>query len=147
MGLLSKAGNCEGAPDSESAFTEAGQALKERIANLPSKKSTPEPSISDTTAEKEIALFHQTHPEFNCLVLENSPQGSDENFCETVSSIIGSVGTVIPLPSCRPLILLSLSADRELIAHRLAKALGTKILLSFETNTPENVSARITSLL
>jgi len=40
-----------------------------------------------------------------------------------------------------------LSADRELIAHRLAKALGTKILLSFETNTPENVSARITSLL
>ena len=107
--------------------------------------------VKSHTLEEEITLFHQTNLDFSCIVLENpgtaeSNSGEKAGFCKKVSAVIGNAGTVVPLPSDRPLILLPIVMDRELIAHRLSKTLNTRPLLSFESNNPENVFTRIDSL-
>ena len=105
------------------------------------------------TVEKQIADYYRMHLDFNCIVLECPPAGSEHgvsgqlNFCGKVSAIIEKTGTVIPLPSGRPLILSPIMIDRELIAHRLSKTLDTEVLMSFEANNPENVLIRIDSLI
>ena len=105
--------------------------------------------------ENEVILFHRMYLDFNCIVLEN-PAVSDglvvseeekTDFCRTVLKMIHNAGTVIPLPSGNPLILLPIVVDRELIIHRLSKTLNTKPLLSFEANNPENVFTRLDSLV
>jgi len=108
-----------------------------------------------STVEEEIAQFHSTHLDFNCIVLENPCAAGEseyssvekDDFCEKVSVMIGKMGTVVPLPSGHPLILFPIVVDRELIAHRLSKTLKTKLLLSFEANNPENASTRLDSLM
>ena len=119
------------------------EMLNEEISNELSFSNTESGSIG-----KEIALFQQSHPEFNGIILENPPlNNSDDDFCKTVSAIIDKAGSVIPLPSGRPLILLPLAADRQLIAHRLSKTLNAKNLLSFEANNPESALTLINPLL
>ena len=95
--------------------------------------------------EEKINQFHQMHLVFNNIVLENPVPKT--NFCEKVSAMVDHTGTVIPLPSDRPLILFPIMLDRELIAHRLSKTLNTKVLLSFEAGNPEKALIRIDSLL
>ena len=103
--------------------------------------------------EEEIAQFHQTHLDFNCIVLENPAVKLSHDltaqsaFCEKVSSVVDKAGTVIPLPSDRPLVLFPVVMDRELIAHRLSKTLDAVVLLSFQANNPENALTRIDSLM
>ena len=95
--------------------------------------------------EEKLTQFHQMHLEFNCIVLERPV--AENNFCERVSAMVDLTGTVIPLLFDRPLILLPIMLDRELIAHRLSKTLNTKVLLSFEASNPEKALIRIDSLL
>jgi len=142
---------------SEKTFVEFSEELNDEMEvdfiSLDEEMSAEEmPSESNTvelaTVEKEIILFHQMYTEFNCLVLEHPVQSnSGDDFCETVSAIIDKAGSVIPLPSGRPLILLPLAADRQLIAHRLSKTLNAKNLLSFEANTPEDALNRVNALV
>jgi len=109
-----------------------------------------EPPSGETThhhslLEEKITQFHQMHLDFNCIVLEN-PAGNP-NFCDKVSSMLDTIGTIIPLTHDRPLILFPIVMDRELIAHRLSRTLKTKILLSFAASNPENALIRIDALM
>ena len=109
---------------------------------------SPADSGKSSFLEDEVALYHRMYLDFNCILLENpNDSGEKDDFCKKVSDIIQKTGTVVPLPSGRPLILLPIVMDRDLIAHRLSRALSTQPLLSFEANNPENVFTRIDSLL
>jgi hypothetical protein len=117
-----------------------------------------ESSSSKRTAAKKPAAFSGTSGElikkycreynnFNCILFENPPNADDKTqFCQKVNTMIDKMGTVISLSTGRPLIMLPLSIDRELIAHRLSKTLNAKILLSFQADSSETVMNRINSL-
>ena len=116
----------------------------------PSPGSAPFAPAQTDAIQTAIIRFHRMHHEFNCIVLENppgKPEGGPAGFCEKVSAIVDRAGTVVPLPSDRPLILLPILMDRELIAHRLSGTLHTTVLLSFEAHNSENALTRIDSLL
>ena len=126
MGLLSRVEDNA----LESALTKAGSSLKDSGAII-----------------EKITQFHENCGHFNCILFDIPGHAENENsFCQSVTKIIGNTGTVIPLPAGRPLILLPLSADRELIVHRLSKSLDAAPLLSFEADGPDNVINRINSL-
>ena len=87
-------------------------------ANQKASETSPEMNA----LEEKITQFHECYPDFHCLLFEPAPSaGEDEKagFYKKVSEIVDHAGSVIPLPSNRPLILLPAAADRELIAHRL----------------------------
>jgi len=141
MGLLSRAGSTASEPAS-------GEKALNNSSSESFDQKIPRPF------EDEIVQFHQMHINFNCIVLENpetitgkAHSTEKADFCEKVSKVIDKTGTVVPLPQDRPLILLPLVMDRELIAHRLSKTLKTNPLLSFEANNPGNVLNRIDSLI
>ena len=125
MGLLSKA-SAKIVSESASAYENAEES---------------------NTLEGQIAQYHQSHAYFNCVVLEIPDSAEKANFCESVSGIIHTAGIVISLPSGHPLILLPITMDRELIAHRLSKSLSTGALQSFEAKSPKSVLSRIQSLI
>ena len=104
-----------------------------------------EAAMTQSLIEEKLNQFHQMHLEFSCIVLERP--AAETSFCERVSAMVDHTGTVIPLPSDRPLILFPIMMDRELIAHRLSRTLSTKVLLSFEASNPDNALIRIDSLL
>ena len=148
MGLLSRAQNLETALN-ETGKNPGEKSVEEKIS-IP---ATPEQSSGGTAAvnnhlEEQIAQYHRVYADFNCILLDfpEPAVGNKADFCKTVSEMMTQSGTVIPLTSGRPLILLPVVKDRELIVHRLTKSLKTKELLSFEANSPENVLHRINSL-
>jgi hypothetical protein len=99
--------------------------------------------------KEQIAQYHKINADFNCILFDfpdPSAGGYRAGFCEKVSGMIAATGTVIPLSSGRPLILLPLAKDRELIAHRLSQSLGARTLLSFEAHGPEEVISSVNSL-
>jgi len=106
--------------------------------------NTAEPS-SDTP-EGSIAKFCEIYTNFSCILFE-IPQNTEGkiDFCKKVSIMVGKMGTVIPLQNGRPLVMLPLSLDRDLIAHRLSKTLNAKILLSFQADSSETVINNINS--
>jgi len=84
---------------------------------------------------------------FNCILFENPSNAEDKTlFCQKVNTMIDKMGTVTSLSTGRPLVMLPLSIDRELIAHRLSKTLNAKILLSFQADSSEIIINRINSL-
>jgi hypothetical protein len=111
------------------------------------------------TVTKETAAFSGTPEElikkycgeFNnssCILFENpSNEGEKTQFCQKVNTMIDKMGAVISLSTGCPLIMLPLSIDRELIAHRLSKTLNAKIHLSFQADNSEIVIDRINSML
>ena len=110
-------------------------------------ESVPDDSL---TLKERIENFHRDHSSFNCIVLDLPEAANDEEkekFSGRVSEIVNLTGTVVPLPSGCPLILLPSEADEELITHRLSKTLKTKALLNFGAGSPENVIDRIQSLI
>ena len=113
--------------------------LLNRVVN-----NTAEP-LSDTP-EGSIAKFCGIYNNFNCILFDVQQNAEDNtDFCKKVSIMIGKMGTVIPLPNGRPLVMLPLSPDRELIAHRLSKTLNAKILFSFQSDSSEIVINKINS--
>ena len=108
------------------------------------------PSAEPNALEEKIAQYHETNASFHCLVFEQpGSAGTDEaaGFFNKVSEMINKSGSVIPLSLNRPLILLPITLDRELIAHRISKSLKTIPLLSFEANNPENALSILKPLL
>jgi len=100
----------------------------------------------DKLAES-ITKFSSVYASFSCILFE-VPRNTDDNaiFCKKVNVMIDKMGTVIPLPNGRPLVMLPLSQDRELIAHRLSKTLNAEILLSFPADSSETVIKTIDTL-
>ncbi|MCL2206345.1 MAG: hypothetical protein FWB82_07510 [Treponema sp.] len=111
---------------------------------LPFQPEPAEPN-SPNAAEREIALFHKTHPFFSCVVLEDSLSG-EINFCQEVSAMLDSSATVVTLKEKILLILLPQSKDRDLIAHRLSHTLSAKVLFSFDSEDPSAAFSNISSL-
>ena len=117
-------------------------------------QALPPPDLSprqnaDTTLGANIDQFYHTHSEFNCILLEipAGMEGDDiVSFCKKVTAMISMTGIVVTLESGRPLVLLPETMDRELIAHRLSKALNTKPLLSFSAHSTKDVLDRLHSL-
>jgi len=111
------------------------------VEEQPSQKKT------ETTLEEQISRYNKMYAAFNCIILEIP--GADEDrvtFLQKVTEVVGVTGTVLPLPSGRPLILLPGLMDGELIAHRLSKTLNTRPLLSFNAGSPESVLEQLHSL-
>jgi hypothetical protein len=106
------------------------------------------PSPETHFMEKQITQYHRINADFNCILFDFPDPSADDRdgFCEKVSGMIAATGTIIPLSSGRPLILLPAAKDRELIAHRLSQSLGAQTLLSFEAHGPEEVISGVNSL-
>jgi len=104
-------------------------------------------NITEPSSEELIKKYCGEYNNFNCILFEN-PLNTDPKtqFCQKVTTIIDKMGVVISLSTGCPLIILPLSIDRELIAHRLSKTLNAKILLSFQAESTEIVISRIKSL-
>ena len=133
----------------EEPIPEAPAELLEEL-DTKTNEVTPETTADIAALEEKIAQFHQTNADFHCILCDvPASAGEDEKkgFCNKLAEMINKTGSVIPLPSNRPLILLPITMDRELIAHRLSRSLNTKPLLSFEVNSPENVINKINSFL
>ena len=107
-------------------------------------------SSAYNSIQDKISNYHQSHGEFNCIILEIPESAGEEekvHFNENVIHMIGMAGNVIDLSSGCPLILLPREADRELIAHRLSSSLHSRTIMSFKTNSPESACENIHSLL
>ena len=126
MGLLNKA---------ENGTVETALRLKKTADCLPK------------TLKEKIAQFHKNQGNINCILFD-VPENSKgkEDFCHRIAGMLDKNGTVIPLQTGRPLVLLPLSMDRELVAHRISKSLDTAPVFSFEADSPEKVIDRINSL-
>ena len=106
-------------------------------------------SGDNPSVEERIKKYHQVYADFNCILLEIPDNATEEEkmkFCNKVSDMVNTSGTVIPLPEGRPLILLPKLIDRELIAHRLSRSFNARLLMAFESNSPETVCDQIRSL-
>jgi len=99
------------------------------------------------TLEEKIAQFHRNRGNINCILFE-IPVGKESGdiFCRKVTEMIDNAGTVIPLQNGQPLVLLPLSMDRELVAHRISKSLDTTPVFSIRAETPETIIDRVNSL-
>jgi len=101
-----------------------------------------EPSLQEL-----IKKYGEEYNNLSCIIFENPPNANDNaQFCQKVNTMIDKMGAVISLSTGRPLIMLPLSVDRDLIAHRLSKTLNAKILLSFQADSSEIVISQINSL-
>jgi hypothetical protein len=102
---------------------------------------------TDSSTEELIKEYCGDYNNFNCILFDHPPIADDKTkFCQNVNTMIDKTGEVISLSTGRPLVMLPLSIDRELIAHRLSKTLNAKILLSFQADSPEIVINRINSM-
>ena len=101
----------------------------------------------EPSSEAFIKKYSEEYNDFNCIVIECPPNADDKTqFCKKLNTMIDKMGAVILLSTGRPLIMLPLSVDRELIAHRLSKTFNLKILLSFQADSSEIVINRVNSL-
>jgi hypothetical protein len=85
--------------------------------------------------KNEIIKYCNTYTAVHGIVLAY-PQNYDEkkegeSFNHQVNRIIAALGSSVPLPSRHSLALFSNTVDRELLAHRLSKSLGTEALAMF----------------
>jgi len=108
------------------------------------------------TLNEKIAQFQKNRGNFNCILFEipgpstGEPaglhSGDREGFCRKVAEMLDKTGTIIPLNNGRPLVLLPLTMDRELISHRISKSLDSAPIFSIEADCPEKIINHINSL-
>jgi hypothetical protein len=84
-----------------------------------------------------INAYQTDNLSFNCIVLHADAQ--------SVNAMVSAAGAVQPLGGGKCLILLPLSVDRELLAHRLSKTLNAEILCQCAANSSDTVLEAITS--
>jgi hypothetical protein len=85
----------------------------------------------------KITGYCQSNPDslggFQGILLENS----NAAFAKQVAIMVGALGLTLVLSSSRFLILLPLTLDRELIAHRLSISLCAEVLICFAADNPD----------
>jgi len=94
----------------------------------------------------KITDYGRIHNDFGCILLDFPDSAGEEEkngFCKTLSEVLNLTGTVLPLPTGRPLILLPGLYDRELIAHRLSLSLKARLIDCFEADSPDTVFEKI----
>jgi hypothetical protein len=88
----------------------------------------------------QITRYHRANSLFYCVVFETLPgkQTKKQNtkFFEDINALIGTLGTVIDLPTRRVLALIPHSLDRAVITHRISKSLGASVVDDFEADSP-----------
>ena len=120
---------------------------------IKAENSNTEPTLIKTedsfpkTLNEKIIQFHESQENINCILFDTPGNTEDgEDFCRRLTEMLDKTATVIPLQTGRPLVLLPLSMDRELIAHRISKSLDAAPVFCFEADSPEKVVDRINSL-
>jgi len=113
----------------------------------PALKSIKTSDSPPKTLKEKIAQFQGNRENINCILFDiPGNTGDKEGFCRRIAKMLEKAGTVIPLETGRPLVLLPLSMDRELVAHRISKSFDSAPVFSFEADNPEIVINRINSL-
>jgi len=111
------------------------------------EQGSPELNSEKPGALKDkIADYGRIHNDFGCILLDFPDSAGEEEktgFCKALSKILNLTGTVLPLPTGRPLILLPKLYDRELIAHRLSLSLKARLIDCFEADSPDIVFEKI----
>jgi len=103
-------------------------------------------SKEQRTIKAEIEKFQKAYGNFNCVIFDSSKE-DHLDFSLKVSEMVNTLGTVIPLSPARPLILIPITQDCELITHRLSKSFNTTPLISFESDSADNALSRIQPLI
>jgi hypothetical protein len=62
-----------------------------------------------------------------------------EPFCKQLNRIVAALGTAVPLSPRYCLVLFSNTVDRELLAHRLSKTMGTEAPVVFQADNINTV--------
>ncbi|MCL2094314.1 MAG: hypothetical protein FWH12_09015 [Treponema sp.] len=103
---------------------------------------------TNRTLQGMLQHYMEHHPVFNCILFENPVlvEGQyPESMYDNIAAMIGEAGVVIPMPDERPLVLLPIKIDRELLLHRISKSLHAEPLISFESNNISTALSRINS--
>lgn len=125
---------------------------KNVLSPLKQEKETQEITIDKTTIAQEVQntinKYHKINPAFQGILLEVPPHFEERkknHVSSQVSQMVSSFGSAIPVSAARILVLFQMqkSLDRELIAHRLSKSLGSTTVLDFEADNAEGIFALI----
>jgi hypothetical protein len=150
MGLLSKAitANPPGFRPGQAAQVPAGtEGVRDMIRGYWLRN----PSCQGIVLELPEHARRDCSPEAGFKEVSFQEAGFQESgfemFFGTAASLVASFGRAVRLPSKNILILFSKAGDRELLTHRLVKSLRTRVLASFEADSPGEVLSRIKSCL
>jgi len=120
---------------------------------------------NDSGLLNEIARYHRANSLFYGIVFEMLADGTAaarnslaegsgkqtkkqaKKLFEDISALIGTLGTVIDLPSRRVLALFPHSLDRAVITHRISKSLGAGVVDDFEADSPDAAFERVQDYL
>jgi hypothetical protein len=104
---------------------------------------TVESGASGEDIKRKLKKFFESSVSIQGFVLEAPPgfkkKKGGEDFGALITRIITFLGSVLPLPSGRVLVILSDTADRELTAHQLEKNIKAKVLVVFAAEEPSKV--------
>jgi hypothetical protein len=111
------------------------------------KKITSTKNKNDGGFLDQIIRYHRANSLFHGIVFETlaGKQTKKQNtgLFGDISALIGTLGTVIDLPSRRVLALLPHSLDQAVITHRISKSLGAGIVDDFEADSPDAAFERV----
>jgi hypothetical protein len=105
----------------------------------------------DGSPINQIAQYHRANSLFYGIVFEAPPaknkKKKDNRFFENISEMLGTLSTVIALPSRRVLALFPHSLDMAVIIHRISKSLGAEVIDDFEADNPDAAFEKIQEYL
>jgi hypothetical protein len=95
----------------------------------------------------ELVRYHRAHGVFSGIIFEAPQPNEYQGFTEQVATMTAFFALTLRLPVFRCLILFPSSIDKELVAHRIAKSLNTRICLIFQSESPEGAFESFRSFL
>jgi hypothetical protein len=124
------------------------KALFQEEADVTKKTTSTE---NESGLLNEIARYHRANSLFYGIVFEilsgKQTKKQAAKLFDDISALIGTLGTVIDLPSRRVLALLPHSLDRAVITHRISTSLGAGIVDDFEADSPDAAFKRVQDYL
>jgi hypothetical protein len=114
-------------------------------------KITPIEDKNDGSPLDRITRYHQANTLFYGIVFEAPPvknkKKKNNRLFEDISGMLGTLSTVIALPSSRVLALFPHSLDMAVIIHRISKSLGAEVVDDFEASNPDAAFEKIQDYL
>jgi hypothetical protein len=100
---------------------------------------TESPAGAETAVHALLGAFAAANDSFHVIVLQADAQA--------VQGMTENIGTVVDLGGGKCLVLMNRSADRELVAHRLAKSLNAETLCQYEADSADAALEALGSFL
>jgi hypothetical protein len=105
----------------------------------------------EVTPLDRIARYHRANSLFYGIVFEaiadKKKKKRNNRLFEDISAMLGTLSTVIDLPSRRVLALFPHSLDMAVIIHRITKSLGAEVIDDFEADNPDAAFEKIQDYL